>query len=372
MSKKNKFIGICCFLLGAGIIVTVIGFSLGGIVLGIGFTSQGLQVNSPALRDGAKYESADISLNSFESIDLSAADADIEIVESDHYGISYQVMTENNFSYEVKNNTLKITQAYKSSGSNFNFMFFGFNTDMRDFKKVYITVYVPANTSLDIVSVFNSYGAVKLSNISSNSISLDADSGNIVLSDITTNSIEIYDGYGDIDLLGVTSPSISLNASSGDIKLENIETEQLGIKSGYGDLDMQQVLTNSADITMSSGAVNMKDVTASMTQIDSGYGDVNGNNISIGDAVMKLDSGKLKLDMLTMNCITVQSGYGDVLMNIDSPISDYYCDLYSGYGTVEIDKTDMSSRYQSLNQPSPSDPFINVGCDSGNIKINGQ
>ncbi len=410
MSGKNKFIAICCFLLGAGIIITVIGFSLGGIVLGVGFTNHGLQVNSPALRDEPEYESADITLDSFESIDLSVVDADIEILESDHYGISYQVLSTNNFSYEVKDNKLKILQSYKKSGTEFNYMFFGVNLGYtgKDFKKVFITVSVPENASLDTVSIFNDYGDVKLSDINSASISLEADSGNIEVSDITANSIEIDDDYGDIDLINITSPVISLNASSGNIKLEYVETEQLNVIDDYGDLDMEQVVLSDADITLGSGSIEMlevsgstlklynnygsldmkqvnisdaditldsgtakmNEVTGSTFVINNGYGDVTGDIVSIDNAIMKLQSGNLKINNFTVEQVDIISEYGSVTMDITTPVDGFEYDLFTDYGSIEINNKDMGDTYRSLQTSDGVNPLIKISCESGDININ--
>lgn len=412
MSRKNKFIAICCFLLGAGIIITVIGFSLGGIVLGIGFTNQGLQVHSPALRVDPEYESADLTLESFESIDLSVVDADIEIIESDHYGISYQVMKDNSFSFEVKDNKLKISQAYKKSGSNFSYMFFGMNLGYtnKNFKKVYITVSVPENTSLDRIFIFNDYGDVTLSNIKSSSISLELEHGNIELSDMISNSIEIDDDYGDIDILNVTSPILSLDASSGNIKLENVKSEQFSVEDDYGDLDMRQVVMSdanitldsgnvkmnevssstltlynkygsldmlkvsmpSADIKLDSGSVKMNEVSSSTFVINNGYGDVTGDTVSIEKAIMKLESGNLKLNTFTTDQIDIQSDYGSVTMDITSPITDYEYDLSTDYGSIEINKQKMGDTYHSLQSSDSVDSLIKVNCQSGDININSQ
>lgn len=414
MSKNKIFIAVCCFLLGAGIVITIVGFSLGGIVTGIGLTSHGMQVYSPALIDEPKYESADISLDSFENIDISVVDADIEILESDHYGITYQVMTSNNFSYEVKDNKLNITQSYMNSGSNFSYMFFGFNNvfSNKEFKKVFITVSVPENTSLDIVSVYNDYGGIKLSNLSSASISLDTDSGYIDLSNIeASNYTTVNNDYGNIDMIYVNSPSISLKADSGNIDMENIQTEQLDVDNNYGNLnmeqvvmsdadialdsgniemrevssastltvynqygslDMEQVVMSGADITLDSGNVKMNEVSGSTLVINNGYGDVIGDTVTIEDAVMELESGNLKMKNFTLNQIDIVSDYGSVTMDITAPATDYNYDLFTDYGSIKINNQNMGDTYHSLQSSDSDNSLIKVNCESGNISINTQ
>ncbi|NLL76296.1 MAG: DUF4097 domain-containing protein [Clostridiales bacterium] len=358
MSKTSKYLIICTFLIGIGIVLYIVGFLLGESVTGIGINGRGFQIYTwnHAKNNGVDYcEEDNIDLESFQNMDINIAYADLKIKESDHYGISYKVLKNSPLSYETKNGTLYVKQANNPTEiSSFNWMFFGFNGlgDSSSYVNSLVTVYIPENAALDSISVSN-------------------ECGNIELCSLNASSVFLFDDYGDVALTDINSPSISLDVNSGNLQMSNITTDTLSSNLDYGDFRMKQVTVNgNADITMESGSLYMGEIFVQTLKAESEYGDITAETLSAGDVYFSLESGSCELKDFVFDSVNASSDYGNVTLNVTAPVGDYSYDLYTDYGTVEIDDQDMGTKYKSLSS-SNSAKHINVSCESGDIKIKG-
>lgn len=433
MSNTNKFLVTCIFLIGIGITLCAVGFLLGGRVSGIGIGQNGIQIytwGNPGQKESApSYEEAEVKLDSYQSIRMDISYANVEIKESDHYGIAYKIAKRTPISYEIKDGVLNIDQGNKKAGVSSDFMFFGFSGIRNEYlyEGEFITVYVPKSAVLDEISVKNDCGDIDLSGLNASSLSLYDDYGNVGLASINTpvislqvnsgdlaannikaDTLTVISDYGNVELSTADAGSLSLEISTGSLTMKNIAAQTVTVTDDYGDVtlntveagslslklntgnlvlsstdakalisdidygrfDMDKVTVDgNADITMNNGSLNMKEVSVHSLSVINQYGSVTGGTLSAGNVNFTLESGNCEIKDFTFNNCEASSDYGDVTLHLTVPAADYSYDLYTDYGTIKIDNQDMGEKYKPISA-SGTEKQIKINCESGNIKIN--
>ncbi|WMC94088.1 DUF4097 family beta strand repeat-containing protein [Kineothrix sp. MB12-C1] len=433
MSKTSKLLITCTFLIGIGITLCIVGFLLGGRVSGIGIGQNGIQIytwgNSGREESAPSYEEAEVKLDSYQNIRMNVAYANVEIKESDHYGIAYKIAKRTPISYEIKDGVLNIDQGNKKNGVSSNFMFFGFSGVRNEYiyDTEFITVYIPKSAVLGEISIKNDCGDINLSNLEASSlalyndygnigltsintpvISLQINSGNLTANNIKADNFTIVNDYGNVELDRVDAETLSLEISTGSLDMENISAQTVTVTDDYGDVTLDTVNAGSlslklntsdltlnnitakslisdidygsfamdqvaidgdTDITINSGSLKMKEVSTHTLSVINQYGSVIGSTLSAGDVNFTLESGNCEIKDFTFNNCEASSDYGDVTLHLTVPAADYSYDLYTDYGTIKIDNQDMGGKYRPISS-SDTEKQIKIGCESGNIKIN--
>lgn len=185
MRRPQKFLLVCCCMIGAGVFLSGIGYALGGRVWGISVGHEGIRVNTPNLAKESTvgYLEETIELEQFTSMQISVDNSDLVIEPSDHYGVSYCVDSAYDFSAEVVNGCLKITEKYPDSYVNIgnmatsgNFVLFGIgNMQGVPLKTGCVKVYVPADAAFDLVKLASDSSEVSGSGIRAEKFELQAD-----------------------------------------------------------------------------------------------------------------------------------------------------------------------------------------------------
>lgn len=394
MSKTNKFLAVCAAFIGLGIILYFTGFFLGESVIGIGINRDGFQVytwNQTKMKETDILETIDSELDAFQSIDMSASYANVEIKESDRFKISYKTAANHSLSYEIKDGTLYVDQA-NNTASSFNYMFIGFSgiqsSNIRENES--ITVYIPENTELSKVSISNDCGNTNLSALNASSVSLYMDYGDISLTDVSAPVIALNINTGDLKMDNITADTLTVTTDYGDAALSAIDassiitkvnTGSLNIKdiaSGifetvidYGDLQLSSIDTDSLSVKINTGDLTMADITANTFIADIEYGENNAERITIsGNTDITMGSGSLYMKDAAFHTLTADNEYGNVSLRFSSPAADYSYDLFTEYGTIKIEEQDMGAKYKPLSSPDLQ-KNIKVSCGSGNIDISG-
>lgn len=398
MKRINKFAIVCTGIIGVGILLTGVGYAMGGRVLGMGLGSGGIQVVSPNIIDESgsaiHYIEKTEELASFDSMDISMDYGDIWIVPSDHYGIEYCVDERYGFAPEVTDGCLVAKEkpiSYVSSGyvlwgaGNNGFMVNG-NIET---KNQYIKIYVPADTQFKSIVVYNDLGDVTCEGIQTEKLDLDADFGNVTLSNITGNetTLQIGDGklelsdyigeeltiendFGDVQLEAVESGErIDITMGSGDVEGKKLQTAELTVEQDFGEVLLEDSeITGKTNITSESGAVTLEQYVTDRLIIDSSFGDVEGDTVAATESTITLQSGKCEIVWTKINTLVIESDFGDVEVTLPEDTSTYKMDLETDFGKVCVDRKDMGENYHANTKGADS---ITLECSSGDIRVDG-
>ncbi len=184
---------------------------------------------------------------------LEAASDDVDIYPSENGKLSITYYESETFRYTYD---FKDGKATFSDDSQFDiknlFKFHWFND--RPNMKIYLPDTISSTLSLDIATGEISF---KNSNFTLISLYINVASGEIELSDITTNNCRINSSSGNISLNNISSQSVTLKVSSGDVSIDNSELNDLDIDISSGDFVSHNLTTEGVTCNVSSGNVRL-------------------------------------------------------------------------------------------------------------------
>lgn len=185
-------------------------------------------VSSEKIVEWSETDSGDIQLDDFTAVSVDASVMGLTIRPGEHTAISYRCTSNLEPHYEVKNNTLFITQkTVKHFGKN----------------KCSVTLTVP-------------------SDISYSKIDIDLAVGDIDIKDLNGEDLRVNANVGDLDLTNLCFNKIELETNVSDVDIENCLFDQLDVDANVGDIDVEStedLSDYSIDLSTSIGAVTVND-----------------------------------------------------------------------------------------------------------------
>lgn len=358
MRKNIKFLIGCAVLAGTGLILTAAGAAFGGMVNGIQLGTDGFHVSAAALQkeDGTDgYVTKQENLEAFDSIEIDAGYADINIKESDSggYAVSYGSDAYMEVVCEVKNSRLVINQNHNHKTKVFNnltwFSFGSFTVSGKhDF---FIDVYVPRDVKLSEVIV-------------------KADSGSFSCSQLQADSIKLTAEYGDVHLTDIKAGDLEASLNTGDLLMEQVQGNSCKVKNEYGNITMYSVtLSGDMELDSDSGNIKWRDVAARDLAFESAYGQVNGKGVLFRNVNAVMNSGNCELENIAFDNWNMKSEYGNVELKLARPLTDYRYALETEFGKITLDGERMGASYHSVLQDKEKEKAVEINCDSGNIVI---
>ena len=171
-------------------------------------------------------------LEDFNSIDVSANLARIEIVKSDkkEYAVEYKLYSENPVC-EVNNGKLVIKE--NKSNAAFNFVFPKFNK----YPDSYIRIYVPEGR-LDSVKLDTDMGSVRVNGIESRYFDTDCDMGEVVYEDVKAEDMNIYADMGRVVFYGSITGQITAELHMGSAELKGYLDCDMNLDCSMGSVDI--------------------------------------------------------------------------------------------------------------------------------------
>lgn len=211
MSKKMKtFIMVCGIVIGAGILLSLAGWILGG-VNGLSGVEDKIHWISFG---GGDEENRTVNLEKFRSIDLECDTADVEFIESDKFAaeLTYDKKS-GQPEVAVRNKTLTVADSGRRDRW-FNFDIFG-----RDYVKTKITIYYPKNTTFHNVNVQNDMGAVELGGLTAKSIDVQVDTGYLEMNAIRADRLKVNVDMGGAEGSDLMVKGAELSVDTGSLEL---------------------------------------------------------------------------------------------------------------------------------------------------------
>lgn len=281
-SKKNYLLRIGFLLLFVGIVISFVGYFMGG----------GLYISTSS---GHTTRSAEISeLDGFESIDINIDNnyniIDVKFIEADNYKISlnyYNYINGYQIDYYTSNGILTIYDNFDSIQnrlSNKLFSLFRNEEYYYDYNnKSSIEIYMPKNIQFENI------------NIRTN--------GNVSIADFSSENLYVSSQDGDLKLHDIESQSISVRLNNGKSNIKNINTEYLDFENLYGKSSFENINTGFKNLENNSlGNGNII--------INAGGGDTNIKNLYSNEIVYSNDYGGTKFNNVNSNFGEINV-YGD-------------------------------------------------------------
>lgn len=222
---------------------------------------------------GTTLSTDTVSLPSFNTVKIDSKVMNLSIEKGDDYSIQCDSTEKLNPKYEIKDNTLIISQKQKIKIHNF------MNT-----QKCSVHITIPEDTTLELINVDGATGDINLSNLDVTTLKIDNSVGDVKMDDCKTDSIDIDTSTGDVKLNGCEANEINVDTSVGDTVLKDIIFEKLYVDGSVGDVKVS----------------SSKDLSDYAYDLDTSIGDVSINGVSHKkEYQQKGTGGKITVDNST-------------------------------------------------------------------------
>jgi len=337
---KNKLIlKIAAISLASGFVLAILGLIMGANLKGAYFKDGRVQ-----LANEKETKITELNLSSFKNIDIESEYADIIFEQADSYGIDIYDNSNGVWEYSVENETLKINNKEISI-----MLSFGINLNT-DYKNNYVKIFLPQNAKMDEITI--------------NSVS-----GNMNISNINAENVELCNSYGNITLAKTTSNNLKINISSGNFTGEDLNLQNLYYENKYGKGSFDKITTQSFDATSHSGGLDLQNFHSKDIKIFSCYGDIVADNLYSAKIDIKAESGNVDIAGELQGENILRSSYGNITFKTTEQKSNYSYYALAKYGTITVDNENMGDN-TSIKHDGNTQNNIDIEAVSGNIKIN--
>lgn len=222
---------------------------------------------------GTTLSTGTVLLPSFNTVKIDSKVMNLSIEKGDDYSIQCDTTEKLNPKYEIKDNTLIVSQKQKIKVHNF----------MKNPKcSVHITI--PEDTTLELINIDGATGDISLSNL-----------------DVTT--LKIDNSVGDVKMDNCKIASIGIDTSTGDVKLNDCEANEIDVDTSVGDTVIKDNIFEKLYVDGSVGDVKVsssKDLSDYAYDLDTSIGDVSINGVSHKKEYQQKGSdGKITVDNST-------------------------------------------------------------------------
>lgn len=222
---------------------------------------------------GTTLSTDTVSLPSFNTVKIDSKVMNLSIEKGDDYSIQCETTEKLNPKYEIKDNTLIVSQKQKIKIHNF------MNT-----QKCSVHITIPEDTTLELINVDGSIGDINLSNLDVTTLKIDNSVGDVKMDDCKTDSIDVDTSTGDVKLNGCEANEINVDTSVGDTVIKDIIFEKLYVDGSVGDVKVS----------------SPKDLSDYAYDLDTSIGDVSINGVSHKkEYQQKGTAGKITVDNST-------------------------------------------------------------------------
>lgn len=222
---------------------------------------------------GTTLSTGTVLLPSFNTVKIDSKVMNLSIEKGDDYSIQCDTTEKLNPKYEIKDNTLIVSQKQKIKVHNF----------MKNPKcSVHITI--PEDTALELINIDGATGDISLSNL-----------------DVTT--LKIDNSVGDVKMDNCKIASIGIDTSTGDVNLNDCEANEIDVDTSVGDTVIKDNIFEKLYVDGSVGDVKVsssKDLSDYAYDLDTSIGDVSINGVSHKkEYQQKGTGGKITVDNST-------------------------------------------------------------------------
>jgi len=352
MSRTKKWALVCVVLIAVGVGLILAGSLMGARILSIGVNNNGLYVKTAESYPGSAQNNQvkeDITLDSFSSIESNIDFADLTIIPSDHFGLSYSLNEYFQLTYEVKDGCLYLNQKNSSEGLNlFNFSL-GANFPYTTADT--ITIYLPEDSGLTLVS--GNMGSADLS-----------------ISDINVDSLDLHLSFGNIRFENMEIDSGDIHMDSGNADFSHITFNSLNLENNFGNITFTDLsVSGKTEIFLDSGTLKLEEVHFSDLHFTGSFNTMEGSKITADNLDLSLDSGNVMLRELLAESMSIESSFGNVDLELVQPLDYYNYDVTTEFGSITIGGKKLGMEYYSLFGDESSGHWINITCSSCDVTI---
>jgi len=244
--------------------------------------------------------------------------------------------------WTLEDGVLNITH---DTGTRFQILNFDFISRDRN----YVIVHLPANAELEAVNVKSS-------------------SGNIKLGDFAVRNFEIACSFGNVDLSNITGEHIQVEQRSGRFNGINIGTKSLTFKNSFGDGNFQEIFAVSLDVESNSGNLNFTNCMFGDAIIVNNFGRITATEFVSTYTNIRANSGDININGFIAGETTIHAEFGSIKLATSLSKNYYSYDISVKFGNISFD----GERLKDQSRIASNSMLVNhlmLTSSSGNIEV---
>lgn len=348
--KNRRFFTIASIIcIGMGAVLLTAGRLMGGHA---GFYVDQGGVHTAGNQNTPEPVQDFVALDEFDSIEIHADYADVELIPSDEFSVEYCLMGNRGKPVcEVKNGRF-IFQETNHSAFNMGFFTASFGS-VSDPVQYFVKVRLPKKSKLSEAA-------------------FDVESGNLTIPSLQADTLKIEDEYGDVSIDSYKGDSLHILLESGSLFLGTVDAAQTELANEYGNIVITQAFGERLDVRMESCDLKAGRLDFSDTGISNDYGNVEMKEAAGTRLTVEMESCDCKIDQMDFSNAEITASYGDICLGLPGETDDYGLNLKTEYGDIRVGNQkigDGDGDQAVFTTAKDSKKKVTVSCEDGNIQI---
>lgn len=358
-----------------GIILTLIGFSMGGkfgIVRGI---------NGYRIQDKRDKVVKQENLDKFNSIDINVDLDNIEVIKGDKYAIELEYYKDSNdIIYAVENGKLTVKEINHKAIINF-----GFNLEIT-YEPSFVKVYVPDEVNLKDLNVHSNNSDVKIKGVKGDAALVKCAYGDTTLEDMEVDSLNVEIGNGKLAIKNIKAKEIFTENKYGELYVEEVESEifkniivngntafnnvnvnnSFKIENDYGDVNIKSSFIKNLEAELKNGDLDVVNTESDRVLFINSYGAINTVDFKSKALDVQCNNSDITLEGELLGNTTIKSQYGSVTVKTNVEELLYNYNVFCEYGDITIGDNEFEDNFQKNNNGLNN---IDISCKNGDAKV---
>lgn len=231
--KTKKFLIICGIVVGAGLLLAVIGAAAGGLDDATKLADHYTWISGPS--EDEEQQLLDSS-QTFDSVKVSG-DLDLDIVKGNEDSVKLIYPKDSGtYNMDVENGTLVVNYDYQKKAI--------IQLSAEDSTpRLVITQKDPA--SIKNIDADLSWGDADLEDLTAETVTLTLDDGDADLSRAQIGTLKVDMDYGDLETESITCGTVAAQLDDGDCDLDGTFNGGINVNASYGDVEIRTKLAES-------------------------------------------------------------------------------------------------------------------------------
>lgn len=188
------------------------------------------------------------------------------------------------------------------------------------------------------IDLHSDFGNITLENASGNDITLDSNSGTLLLREIrATGAIHTKTDFGSTSFVNGSGNSLNIETNSGGVSLIKVRvSQQIKVQDDFGEIELDQAMASSYDLHTNSGTISINGAKGELKAYTD-FGNIRIDNAQAVTLDVKTKSGTIEFNgSLGAGPHVVVSEFGgiDLTLPADSKLN---VDLSTDFGNIKSD-----------------------------------
>ncbi len=221
-------------------------------------------------------------------------------------------------------------------------------------------------------SVLNNWGGKAVITLPQGSkldeVTITSKAGSVELSDVETETLTVEAALGSVTLNGIQAGVGDLSLEAGSLEAADSSFSTLTAQLSLGGAELEDFKAGTGTFTLDSGSLDMERAAFTSFTADLSLGGITAQELTVeGSTDVRCSCGSVELYGSLGGETDVQADMGSITLETEYPEAEYGYELTTDLGSVTVAGRDQGSSAQKIQEGSKH--FITARADLGSIEV---